>query len=131
MKVRMPYLSRIAGKKIDTFTCIQDLSGISMSLMSKQTLSLLSVINAHMSDHFPETLGTFVLINIPSFFNVGWNMVKGFVHENTRKKFHITHPSTQLETLKELLPVEDIPKVYGGECECPEGCWFSDKGPWA
>ena len=35
MKIRMPYLSRIAGKKIDTFTCVQDLSGISMSLMNK------------------------------------------------------------------------------------------------
>lgn len=34
---------------------------------------------------------------------------------------------------KELLaqvPAENLPKMFGGKCDCKGGCRFSDQGPW-
>ena len=30
----------------------------------------------------------------------------------------------------EKIDPENLPKIYGGSCECPEGCLFSNAGPW-
>ncbi len=29
------------------------------------------------------------------------------------------------------MEVGNLPKLYGGECECEATCVYSDKGPWA
>lgn len=28
------------------------------------------------------------------------------------------------------VPKENLPKAFGGTCECPGGCEYSDAGPW-
>ena len=32
--------------------------------------------------------------------------------------------------LLEKVDSKNLPKLFGGECECPGGCLFSNAGPW-
>jgi hypothetical protein len=39
--------------------------------------------------------------------------------------------SNYLDTLKKQIPLENLPKMFGGTCDCPDGgCLYSDAGPW-
>jgi hypothetical protein len=33
-------------------------------------------------------------------------------------------------SLLSAIPAENLPKRFGGQCECPKGCDVSDAGPW-
>jgi hypothetical protein len=95
-----------------------------------------SVING---DNYPETLGTYLIINAPSFFPFIWGMIKGFLDEKTRDKIRVVPAAeTQTELLK-FIKEEDIPSFVGGKCTCAgtpaqgtiDRCLLSNKGPWA
>jgi hypothetical protein len=49
--------------------------------------------------------------------------------ENTVSKIHILGSNYQKQLL-ELVDADQLPKIYGGTCECPNGCENSDIGPW-
>jgi hypothetical protein len=39
-------------------------------------------------------------------------------------------PSEYEAVLKEQIPAENLPKEFGGLCECQGGCQLADAGPW-
>lgn len=41
------------------------------------------------SDHYPERLGTMVIINAPSMLSFAWNVIKGFLDAVTKEKINI------------------------------------------
>jgi len=66
--------------------------------------------------NYPETLGTIVVVNAPSFFPTIWNWIKGWFDEVTRSKIHILGKDPG-PTLRNLVEPADLPKMYGGELE--------------
>lgn len=69
------------------------------------------------------------MINSPRGFSTVWAVIKRFLHPTTVEKVSILGKDYQTNLLS-LIPAENLPKRFGGLCECPEGCEMSDAGPW-
>jgi len=69
------------------------------------------------------------MINSPRGFSTAWAVIKRFLDANTVDKISILGKDYR-PTLLAQIPVENLPKRFGGTCECPGGCELSDAGPW-
>jgi hypothetical protein len=69
------------------------------------------------------------MINSPFGFSVVWAVIKRFLDPQTVEKISILGKDYQSNLLS-LIPAENLPKQFGGICECPGGCELSDAGPW-
>ena len=69
------------------------------------------------------------MINSPRGFSTVWAVIKRFLDPVTVEKIFILGKDYQPHLLA-LIPKENLPKRFGGECECPGGCELSDAGPW-
>ena len=69
------------------------------------------------------------IINAPWGFSTAFSVVKKFLDPVTVAKIHILGAGYQKELLAQV-PAENLPKMFGGTCECEGGCQFSDLGPW-
>lgn len=102
---------------ISEVTSIVDLGGASLSTMwtLRNHLKQASVLN---SAHYPETLGTLALVNVPAFFTTIWGWIQKWFDEGTRNKMFIVD-ANQLKQgkLHEIIHPSDLPRVYGGELE--------------
>jgi hypothetical protein len=125
---RLPACSRKAGKLLETCCTIMDLKGVGISRVSS-VYGYLRQASAISQDHYPERLGKLYLINAPWGFSGVWSVVKGFLDPVTVNKIHILGGNYQTELLSQV-PKENLPKEFGGTCECEGGCEFSDMGPW-
>lgn len=41
------------------------------------------------SDHYPERLGTMIIINAPSVLSFAWRIIQGFLDAVTKEKINI------------------------------------------
>jgi hypothetical protein len=69
------------------------------------------------------------MINSPRGFFTAWLVIKRFLDPITVEKISILGKDYQAALLA-LIPAENLPKRFGGTCECPGGCELSDAGPW-
>jgi len=69
------------------------------------------------------------MINSPRGFFTVWQVIKRFLDPITVEKISILGRDYQAALLA-LIPAENLPKRFGGLCECPGGCDLSDAGPW-
>jgi hypothetical protein len=125
---RLPACSRKAGKLLETCCTIMDLKGVGVTKVSS-VYGYVKQASAISQDHYPERLGKLYLINAPWGFSGVWSVVKGFLDPVTVNKIHILGASYQAELLAQV-PKENLPKEFGGICECDGGCEFGDMGPW-
>ncbi|RDA91864.1 hypothetical protein CP533_3682 [Ophiocordyceps camponoti-saundersi (nom. inval.)] len=125
---RLPACSRKAGNLIETCCTVMDLKGISLTKMPqvRQYVNQVSVIS---QNYYPERLGKLYLINAPWGFSTVWNIIKGWLDPVTVAKINILGSGYKTELLKQI-PAENLPKEFGGTCECPGECENSDAGPW-
>ncbi|KAI9147697.1 Sec14 cytosolic factor [Paramyrothecium foliicola] len=124
----LPACSRQSGQLIETACTIMDLKGITLTKVP-QVYSYVRQAAAISQNYYPERLGVFFMINAPWGFSTVWSVVKGWLDPVTVKKIHILGSGYQSELLKQV-PAENLPKIFGGTCECPQGCTHSDAGPW-
>jgi len=80
-------------------------------------------------DRYPEIMGKFYIINAPWAFTAVWTMIKGWLDEVTVNKIDIIGTAYRDKLLAQI-PAENLPKEFGGLCECVGGCSLSDAGPW-
>jgi CRAL/TRIO domain len=125
---RLPACCRKAGKLLETCCTIMDLKGVGVSRVSS-VYGYVKSASAISQNYYPERLGKLYLINAPWGFSGAFNFVKGFLDPVTVEKIHILG-SDYLPKLLEQVPKENLPKQFGGECECEGGCALSDAGPW-
>lgn len=69
------------------------------------------------------------MINSPRGFSTVWAVIKRFLDPATVEKISILNKD-YLPALLEMIPAENLPKRFGGLCECQGGCELSDAGPW-
>lgn len=125
---RLPACSRKAGHLLETCCTIMDLKGVGLGKAPSVYGYLKSASNMS-QNYYPERLGKLYVINAPWGFSTIWSVVKGWIDPVTVQKIHILGSGYQKELLAQV-PAESLPKAFGGSCECPGGCMFSDMGPW-
>lgn len=125
---RLPACSRKAGQLLETCCSVMDLKGVGISKISS-VYSYVKSASAISQNYYPERLGKLYLINAPWGFASAFSVVKGFLDPVTVQKIHILGAGYYTELIKQI-PGENIPTMFGGTCECEQGCTFSDKGPW-
>jgi len=125
---RVPACSRACGHPVETYCTILDLGGVSLSnfYRVKDYVMLAASIG---QDRYPETMGKFFIINVPWAFSAVWAIIKPWLDEVTVKKISILGGTYREELLKQI-KIENLPKQFGGLCECEGGCSMSDAGPW-
>lgn len=125
---RLPACSRKAGTLLETCCTIMDLKGVGIS-KAGQVYSYVSAASNLSQNYYPERLGRLYIINAPWGFSGVWSMIKGWLDPVTVQKIHILGSGYQKELLSQV-PAENLPKQFGGTCECAGGCQMSDAGPW-
>ncbi|EXJ60218.1 hypothetical protein A1O7_04370 [Cladophialophora yegresii CBS 114405] len=125
---RLPACSRKAGKLLETCCTIMDMKGVGVGRIPS-VYGYLKSVSAISQDYYPERLGKLYIINAPWGFSSVFSFVKSFLDPITVAKIHVLGSGYQKELLAQV-PAENLPKEFGGTCECPSGCQFSDEGPW-
>lgn len=125
---RLPACSRKSGYLLETSCTIMDLKGVGIA-KATQVYGYLQVVSGISQNHYPERLGKMYIINAPWGFSGVWSFVKKFLDPVTVQKIHILGSGYEKELLAQI-PPENLPKQFGGKCECPGGCELSDAGPW-
>lgn len=125
---RLPACSRKAGNLLETCCTIMDLKGVGISKVSS-VYSYVKQASAISQNYYPERLGRLYLINAPWGFSTVFSVVKGWLDPVTVEKIHVLGGGYQKELLAQV-PAENLPKIFGGSCDCPGGCALSDEGPW-
>jgi hypothetical protein len=125
---RLPACSRKAGKLLETCCTIMDLKGVGITRIPS-VYNYVRQASAISQNYYPERLGKLYLINAPWGFSSVFNVVKGFLDPVTVQKIHVLGSWYESELLEQV-PAENLPKEFGGTCECEGGCALSDMGPW-
>ena len=125
---RLPACSRKAGSLLETCCSILDLKGVGIGSVSS-VYGYIKQTAAISQNYYPERLGKLYLINAPWGFSSVFSIVKGFLDPVTVQKIHVLGSGYQRELLEQV-PKENLPKIFGGTCDCERGCAFSDAGPW-
>jgi len=125
---RLPGCSAVVGYPVETYCTVLDLGGVSLSnfYRVKDYVSAASSIG---QNRYPETMGKFFIINAPWTFSAVWAIVKPWLDEVTIAKVEILGAGYK-DALMQQIPKENLPKEFGGDCQCVGGCSMSDAGPW-
>lgn len=125
---RLPACSRKTGHLLETSCSILDLKGVGIA-KATSVYGYLQAVSAISQNYYPERLGKMYVINAPWGFSGVFSMVKKFLDPVTSAKIHVLGSGYKTELLAQI-PAENLPKDFGGSCDCPGGCALSDAGPW-
>ena len=128
LSTRVKVCAAVSGHPVDTFCTILDLSGVGISQFYKVKDFVMQAAGIG-QDRYPETMGKFYIINAPWAFTAVWSVIKGWLDPVTVAKIQILGGSYKDELIKQI-PIENLPKEFGGLCVCEGGCSLSDAGPW-
>lgn len=81
--------SRALGYNVETFVLVVDASGWSLKLATQDAFTFIKGMASTDSDHYPERLGTMLLINAPSVLSFAWRVIQTFLDDVTRAKIRI------------------------------------------
>jgi len=94
---------------------IIDLEGMGMGDFVGECKEYVRQASAFTALHYPERAGAVLVINVPFFFKVIWNVVSNWVDAVTLKKIFILRGKDEIiQALADKIPMENIPPQYGG-----------------
>ena len=125
---RLPACSKSVGHPVETSCTILDLSNVSLSNFYRVKDYVMAASSIG-QDRYPETMGRFYIINAPWAFSTVWAFIKPWLDEATVAKIDILGSGYKDKLLAQI-PAENLPKEFGGTCQCAGGCSLSDSGPW-
>ncbi|KAI0637575.1 CRAL-TRIO domain-containing protein [Trametes polyzona] len=128
LRERLPACSRAVGYPVETSCTILDLQNVSLTNFYRVKDYVMAAASIG-QDRYPETMGKFYVINAPWGFSAVWGLIKPWLDEATVAKIDIIGSSYKDKLLAQI-PAENLPKEFGGLCQCPGGCSLSDAGPW-
>lgn len=128
LSTRVPVCSAVRGRPVETFCTILDLGGVAISNFYRVKDYVMETASIG-QNRYPETMGKFYIINAPWAFTAIWAVIKPWLDPVTVAKIQILGYGYKDELLKQIAP-QNLPKEFGGLCECPGGCSMSDCGPW-
>lgn len=125
---RLPACSRKSGHLLETCCTIMDLKGVGLTNASS-VFGYLQSASGLSQNYYPERLGKLYVINAPWGFSSVFAVAKRFLDPVTVSKIHVLGSGYKSELLAQI-PAANLPTMFGGSCTCPQGCQFSDAGPW-
>ena len=137
LRVRFPACTKAAapvdgggGKAvvIDSSITILDLHGVGL-MQFAQVLGFIKQISSIAQNYYPEGLLKMFIINSPFLFSTCWSAIKPLLDEHTLSKITLVGSKYE-DLLLDVIDPGNLPKQFGGQCECPLGCDKSDAGPW-
>ncbi|GMF17339.1 unnamed protein product [Phytophthora lilii] len=103
---------------------IYDIKGISMADMSSDVVNYTKKWGEVIATYNPERVYQVFIINPPAWFNLIWKLVSPLVNPKTRERIHVLRGQKDItKALLEFVSPENLPKEYGGECQCEGGCF--------
>lgn len=132
MKYKFKACSKVRGELIDQSCAILDIEGIGISDFFGKTRSFLIMATKLGQDYYPCNMAKMFLLNTNRFFGLVYNIIKGFLDIETRKKIELLGNDYKDKVL-EYIDAENLPTFLGGNCTCshvPGGCLYCDIGPW-
>ena len=99
------------------------------SLLNKNLLSYIKETFKICQDYYPESLAGCYILNAGLAFRTFYSAVKVFLDSKTREKIKVFGENYK-DGLLERIDADCLPKYFGGTCDCPGGCLFSNAGPW-
>jgi len=101
---------------------VVDMEGIRLSDFVGETKKFVLTAAKVSAQHYPERGGKVFLINVPIWFKAIWRVIRPIVAESTLKKIFILRGENEIrQKLQEYIPLENIPRQYGGTCVIPLG----------
>lgn len=125
---RLPACSRKSGHLLETCCTIMDMKGVGLT-KAPSVYGYLQSASGVSQNYYPERLGKLYIVNAPWGFSSVFSVIKRFLDPVTVNKIHVLGSGFEKELLAQV-PKENLPKQFGGSCQCPGGCMFSDAGPW-
>ena len=93
-----------------------DLDNFSLSQNNRETMNRNAQNARDCQDHYPQMLASVFMLNVPSFFQMCFRMMKPLLPKRFVEKFDIL-PKLHTKRLLPHMRLEDIPKKYGGSNE--------------
>jgi len=94
---------------------VLDLDGIRIMDFVGECVEYVKMCSKFTGQHYPERAGHVIVVNVPRWFSMIWNVVKPMVDDDTLKKISIVRGKDAVfAALSERIPVENIPPEYGG-----------------
>lgn len=118
---RMYSKSKAMDYNIETFVVVIDAAGWGMRLATNDAFTFIKGMAVTDSDHYPERLGTLLVINAPSMLAVAYRVIQGFLDNIQKQKIRImgTDRNEWLPVLLEYIDIDQIPMQYGGTAPDP------------
>jgi hypothetical protein len=108
-------LTETTGYNIETFVLVIDAAGWNMKLATTDAFTFIKGMAVTDSDHYPERLGTMVIINAPTMLSFAWRIIQGFLDPVTKDKIRIlSDPADWQPVLQQYIDRDQIPQQYGG-----------------
>ena len=112
LQKKLRELSVKHGREISMYAVVSDAGGISMVGVANR-ISFVKMMSGVASDHFPEMMGQTFLVNCPWIFPTIFAVAKPFIDKDIVAKFIIASDAAT-EAVQKLMPIDQIPKEYGG-----------------
>lgn len=94
---------------------IIDVEGVGIWDFVGEVVDFVKKASAFTSAHYPERAECIYIVNVPTWFNAIWNVIKPLIDETTRQKIYIFRGKKNIhKALLEKIPVENIPPRYSG-----------------
>ena len=120
--------SRLKGSYIYGIFSIMDFKGINASVLNPKFIGYMKEMSK-LQEYYPDNIAGCYVINAGIVFRSLYFACKAFLSEKNKEKIKVFGDNYQ-EGLLEKIDKENLPKFFGGSCECPGGCLFSNAGPW-
>ena len=132
-RVKFPDCKEFVYKDgVDQIKVIIDMKGTKLKdITNKQQLTVYKQIVLELQRFFPELVQKIYILNAPMFFEGIWEetLSQSVENDTVKKKIFISQTDIHDDLSKEVDQYE-LPKLYGGMCNCEATCIYSDKGPW-
>ncbi|XP_070572325.1 SEC14-like protein 2 [Ptychodera flava] len=112
--------SKKLGKRVETCVVIFDLENVTLNHIWKPFIDLYGQVLALFEANYPEALEKCFITRAPRLFSVGYNMVKPFLSEDTKKKVFILGNDFQ-DVLLQHIDADQLPQHFGGTLKDPDG----------
>jgi len=113
------YLWQIMSPEEDArVVSLFDVRGVTPSDFWGDVTDFIRMVSSIMGTHYPERTETMFVINSPWSFQVIWKVIKRFLDPVTLSKVYICSDNSYKEKLLEFFDPENVPKIYGGTCNC-------------
>jgi len=100
---------------------IEDLNGLGFHHWYTPAITVMKAVSEIDTQYYPHAVRKLYIINAPSVFTWMWKLVKPWLDPFTANSM-VVLGSDFYDVLAKEIPPQNIPKEYGGLCECPTGC---------